>query len=321
MLNHRCWARVRRGWGAGLAAAWVMGLLGLCGCASRTVSPDERGMSLRPLYGIAAATAEEMAALESILPADAQEARLQSKSGLVYRRVTLDGRNCILFVTGVSVVNAAMNTQLALDRLPITHLLLLGAAGGVNPSREAGDVVVPEAWAHHNEAAYVNPIPGGQGWEAPPGGGTGLPNFGMAFPEAVPVRRLGGGATVTLPVFEADRGLVAAATKVAGDAAADPAGGNLRVIPGGTGVSGPAFVANREYRAWLFQAWRAEVVDLESAAVAQVCWANGIPFVSVRGVVGLAGGGVSRRSTAPDSEPPLVAASRVLVAMLRQLPR
>jgi adenosylhomocysteine nucleosidase len=46
-----------------------------------------------------------------------------------------------------------MTTQAALDRFPITHVILFGAAGGVNPVREPGDVAIPENWAYHMEAA------------------------------------------------------------------------------------------------------------------------------------------------------------------------
>jgi adenosylhomocysteine nucleosidase len=116
-------------------------------------------------------------------------------------------------------------------------------------------------------------------------------------------------------LFPVDRGLWAAASKVASDANS-PGSGSGRVISAGTGVSGPVFVANRDYRIWLSEAWQAEVVDLESTAVAQVCWANRVPFIAVRAVAGLAGSPLAR----PPEEPPVDRAARVLLAMLTVLP-
>jgi len=273
--------------------------------------------SLRPLYAISAPTLDELAAFESLTQGISKAGRVEQHNGVTFRGVTIDDRLCLLFVSGMSVVNAAMTTQAALDRYPITHVILLGAAGGVNPALESGDVVIPENWANHNEAAYLNPGSGG-GWEIPLGGVSGLANFGMIFPETVAVVRSGSGGPQLMPVFEADRGLVAAATKVASELSAPTSAfRSPKVVSRGNGVSGPAFVANRDYRVWLSQVWQAEVVDLESAAVAQVCWANRVPFVSVRAVTGLAGGGVPL--TVP-AEPPINNAARVVREMLRNLP-
>ena len=46
------------------------------------------------------------------------------------------------------MVNAAMNTQLVLDRFNVTHIVFSGIAGGVNPSLNIGDVVVAERWGN-----------------------------------------------------------------------------------------------------------------------------------------------------------------------------
>lgn len=295
----------------------VLALL-LAGCASRPLSPEDRMMSMRPLYAITAPTQEELNTLEQLAPPGAA-GRREIHNGVAFRRVTLGGRPCLLFACGMSVVNAAMTTQVALDRFPITHVILLGAAGGVNPVREPGDVVIPGKWAYHTEAAYVNPIEGGTAWEIPPGGGTDLPNFGMIFPEIVSVVRPGSLEPQPVPLFATDAGLLAAATKVSSERSGDSLDGLWpRMVPGGVGVSGPAFVANRDYRTWLYHTWQAEVVDLESTAIAQVCWANRVPFVSVRAVAGLAG------ETGPArvqlTEPPVHYAARVVDAMLRELP-
>jgi adenosylhomocysteine nucleosidase len=55
-------------------------------------------------------------------------------------------------------------------------------------------------------------------------------------------------------------------------------------------VSGPTFVDNEEYREWVWDALHADVLDMESAAVAHVAYANNVPFIAFRGVSDLAGG-------------------------------
>ena len=59
---------------------------------------------------------------------------------------------------------------------------------------------------------------------------------------------------------------------------------------GGAGVSGSAFVDNAAFRAYAFETFGARVLDMESAAVAHVAWANRVPFVAVRSLSDLAGG-------------------------------
>ena len=308
-----CWSRSTGRVSFDLVARLLLMLVlpGLSGCASRSMTAEDRAALLRPFYAITAPSSQELQTLEGLLDqGQTAGGRVEIYNGVKFRRVVLQGHYCLLFVSGVSVVNAAMTTQLALDHFPITHVLMFGMAGGVNPARETGDVVVPDRWAHHNEAAYVNPTLQG-GWEVPPATASG-PHFGMIFPETVTSIRAGMPAPQSIPAFEADRALVAAATQAGTTTALG------RVTTGGVGVSGPAFVANREYRAWLYQVWGAQVVDLESTAAAQVCWANRIPFASVRVVTGLVGEPASKNALAvPSAEP----GARLILAMLQNLPR
>lgn len=60
---------------------------------------------------------------------------------------------------------------------------------------------------------------------------------------------------------------------------------------GGRGVSIPIFLANSDYRNYLFQTVQAVSVDMETAAFAHVAYANEIPFIAFRSLSDLAGGG------------------------------
>ena len=70
-----------------------------------------------------------------------------------------------------------------------------------------------------------------------------------------------------------------------------------RLIVGGTGVSGNSFIDSKEKRLWLQENFNAMVTDMESAAVAQVCAVNGLPFIIFRSASDLAGGSGSETAT------------------------
>ena len=63
-----------------------------------------------------------------------------------------------------------------------------------------------------------------------------------------------------------------------------------KLIIGGVGVSGNAFVDNADKRIWLTKNFNALITDRESSAVAQVSAVNGIPFIVFRSALDLAGG-------------------------------
>ena len=56
------------------------------------------------------------------------------------------------------------------------------------------------------------------------------------------------------------------------------------------GVSAGVFADNVEWRDYLHDAWGARVLDMESAAVAQVAYANEVPVIVFRSLSDLAGG-------------------------------
>ena len=62
-----------------------------------------------------------------------------------------------------------------------------------------------------------------------------------------------------------------------------------RVVVGGRGVSGTAFLANPAYRTYLFEQLGAQTVDMETASLAHVAYVNGIPYIAFRSLSDLAG--------------------------------
>ena len=209
----------------------------------------------------------------------------------------LEGKPVVLFLSGMSMVNAAMTTQQALDRFRITRIVFSGIAGGVDPALDVGDVVVAEQWGQYLENALAREVAPGK-FEPPQGellAPEKLAPFGMMYPRGVVVTR-GAGQVERRVWFPADPALLATARQVAAKVTLKRCAAQRclakapRVVVGGNGVSGQSFVDNAAVRAWAYAAFGAKVLDMESAAVAQVAYVNGTPFIAFRSLSDLAGG-------------------------------
>ncbi len=281
-------------------------------------------MAVAPVLSAAALTAilgaypPEVRALDrEFLPAGPE--RVATVDGIRFAFGTTDGRPVVVFRAGMSLVNAAFQLQVALDHFPIDRVLFAGVAGGVDPSLAVGDVVVPERWAYHAEAAYLNPD-GQGGFIVPHYLHPALENYGMIFPDSVATVRDGESVYQSMPFFPADPALLSAARRAVANLAPIRRGTRtVRVLVGGTGVSGPVFLDNAAYREWIFRVWQARCVDMESTAYAQVCWANHKPLLVVRGLSDLAGGQKAPNPIDANQDDVSVGAARVLHAILDQL--
>lgn len=245
----------------------------------------------KPLYALCAAYPPEMAALHREFGVGEKNGFVRTRHlGLDFWRGAYAGKEVVVFRTGVSLVNAAYQLQLAFDRFPITHVLFAGVAGGIDPALHVGDVVVPERWAYHSEAAYLNDD-GKGGHFIPAYLKPKLANFGMIFPSEVAVAREGEEAFQAIDAFPMDGALLAAARRALPKLPAlRKARREVAVSVGGTGVAGPVFMDNAKYREWVFRVWQARCLDMESTALAHVAHVNHKPILIVRGLSDLAGG-------------------------------
>lgn len=237
---------------------------------------------------------------DALAPAvmEAKEYRL---NGLTFLTGTLEGKPVVLMMSGVSMVNAAMNTQLVLDRFNVTRIVFSGIAGGVDPALSIGDVIVAQDWAQYLEVSFARQTP--DGWVVPEAVDSGAPkNYGMMFPRGV---RMGNASEPARRHYtiSVDPKLVDLARAVTGkislrrcapsdepDADSRCLAHTPKIVIGGTGVSAGVFADNAEFRDYLHHAWNARVLDMESAAVAQVAYVNEVPAIVFRSLSDLAGG-------------------------------
>jgi adenosylhomocysteine nucleosidase len=232
--------------------------------------------------------------LEALL-ARTEVERTIERNGVKFSLGTLAGKPVVVFASGISMVNAAMTTQLALDHFAVRAVIVDGIAGGVDPDLDIGDVVVPAEWAQYLESIFARETP--TGFAPPPWADLPHPNFGMIHPQEVEVRTPGQPEPERRFWFPADPDLLQAAAAIVDkvELKACTAEGRClptppRVVVGGRGVSGQAFVDNAAFREFTFRTFEARVLDMESAAVAHVAYANGVPFIAFRSLSDLAGG-------------------------------
>jgi adenosylhomocysteine nucleosidase len=120
----------------------------------------------------------------------------------------------VLFLSGISMVNAAMTTQLALDGFAIDRIVFSPIAGGVAPAFEVSEVVVPSGRGQYLEAVFVRETADDR--RLPSFFEQRFPSHGMIFPTPVEVAHARAAEPEERFWFPADEALLEAARKVAG---------------------------------------------------------------------------------------------------------
>jgi adenosylhomocysteine nucleosidase len=85
-------------------------------------------------------------------------------------------------------------------------------------------------------------------------------------------------------------------------------------------VSGQSFVDNAAFRDWAHRTFDARVLDMESAAVAQVAYVNATPFIAFRSLSDLAGGDPGQNQARVFFQLASDNSAAVVRAFLRALP-
>ena len=245
-----------------------------------------------PRLAVMSAFEPEWIALQTML----EGAQTETINGNRFVTGTLEGKPVVLFLSGISMVNAAMTTQLALDRFEIDGIVFSGIAGGVDPDLSIGDVIVAAKWGQYLDVIMARETDGA--FAIPPWMKSDFARFNLMFPRNQTVQSARAEEPETKSWFDVDPDMLSTAELIAAemDLPACNAENTClsqapQVVVGGNGVSGAAFVDNAELRVWAFDTFDARVLDMESAAVAHVAYANEVPFIAFRSLSDLAGGG------------------------------
>ncbi len=247
-----------------------------------------QSLDATPRTAIITAFTPEKVAMAKLL----QDKKIYHLHGAELITGTLEDHPVLLTESGVSMVNAALTAQSLIDRFKVERIVFSGIAGGIDPSLHVGDVVVPAEWAEPLENVMMRETPTGP--KAPD----------WMASEVLPMPAYGVMASKKIDTnhefhrsFKADSNLLETARTVAAGLKLKACASDGKcldqppqVLVGGVGVSTQSFVDNAKFRDWLYTAWKARATDMESAAVAQASFVNGVPFIAFRSLSDLAGG-------------------------------
>jgi len=165
---------------------------------------------------------------------------------------TLHSKDVVLLESGIGKVNVAIATTLLLEKFKVDYVINTGSAGGIKADAEVGDVVISASVAYHD---------------------VDVTGFGRYAPGQVP----------GMPaIFESDEMLISKVESVLEAAGVRHFKGQI--------VTGDAFVNRPEQMVQIRKNFsNAVALEMEAAAVAQVCHIAEIPFVVVRALSDIAG--------------------------------
>jgi adenosylhomocysteine nucleosidase len=191
---------------------------------------------------IVSAMHEELSAVLALMP----DEHKVTVAGRDFFDGHLHGQPVVAVLSRVGKVAAATTAALLVDRFKVDRIVFTGVAGGLAPGVARGDVVIADAFMQHDlDASPIFPK-----YEVP------LYGCDRFLTDAALTRELAAAVHRALPGTRVHRGLV---------------------------VSGDRFVSTTAESLALQSALpEALAVEMEGAAIAQVCHDFGLPFAAVR---------------------------------------
>lgn len=213
------------------------------------------------ICGIICAMEEEIALLRQDL-CQPSETKI---AGRIFYRGTLYGKSVVLAQSHVGKVAAALTASLMIDRLGVHMIICSGTAGGIDPHLQVGDAVIADFCVQHD---FKLP----EAWGAP----FRIPGIELSY--------LPTSARLIAAAKKAVEHYMQEAMFLDIPAAYQQEFGmeKPRVLVG-TIASADEFVHTPERRKWLQEhVENLSCVEMEGAAIAQVCYEFGVPYTIVR---------------------------------------
>ncbi len=164
----------------------------------------------------------------------------------------IKGVDVILLRSGIGKVNAAMSTTILLEKYKPDYIINTGSAGGLNPNLNVGDAVISSEVRHHDVDVTAFDYEYGQ-----------VPQLPAAFLADEKLMAIAEAAANEMDHFQIVRGLI---------------------------VTGDSFMEDSERVAFIQTKFKdIQAVEMEAAAIAQVAYRFGVPFVIIRSLSDIAG--------------------------------
>ncbi|WP_410768981.1 5'-methylthioadenosine/adenosylhomocysteine nucleosidase [Fontibacillus sp. BL9] len=192
--------------------------------------------------GIIGAMDEEI----SLLLQGIEEQEPEMHAGVSFVKGRFHGKNVVVCKSGVGKVNAAITTQVLIDRFGAQVIWFTGVAGALDPALNIGDIVISSSCQQHDMDC------------SPLGFQRGITPF------------------QEVSDFPADPRYIKLAEEACSRICKEHGYKIGRVL------SGDQFVANSDVVRFLYEVMNGACVEMEGAAIGQVCHSNSVPYVILR---------------------------------------
>ena len=176
-----------------------------------------------------------------------QDTETKKIFGLEFVIGKIHSKEVVLVKCGAGKVHAARTTQILIDNFDIDYIINVGTAGGLNDDVEIGDIVIAEKLVQHD---------------------FDITGFGH---EKGYISGIG-------KYFNCNKGLINKAKETM-----EKFNSNFNIIIG-TIATGDIFVQDMALKNRIKEEFDADCVEMEGAAIAQVCTLDKIPFIVIRAI-------------------------------------
>ena len=195
-------------------------------------------------FGIIAAMQEEMKEIENIM----EEKTFEKIYGLNFIKGKINNTEVVLVEAGVGKVNAARTTQILIDNFEVNYIINVGSAASANEELDIGDIVIGNKIVQHDFDITAFGHPKGY-----------ISNVGQ--------------------FVESDEILIEKMQQTIS---------NMKdkdfTIKIGTIASGDIFCTELKMKEKIRNKFEADAIEMEGAAIAQVCKLDNIPFIIIRSI-------------------------------------
>ena len=196
------------------------------------------------IYGIIAAMKEEMQEIEKIMT----EKKVQKIYELNFIKGKINNTEIVLVNSGVGKVNAARTTQILIDNFNIDAIINVGSAGSANDELDIGDIVIGSKLVQHDFDATAFGRPKGY-----------ISNLGQYV----------GSDDILIRKME--------------NTISNMKDNNFK-IKIGIIASGDIFCTELKMKEKIRSKFNADAIEMEGAAIAQVCKLDNVPFIIIRSI-------------------------------------
>lgn len=194
--------------------------------------------------GIIAAMQEEMNAIKEIM----KNITEQQIYELIFIEGKINEKDCVLVQCGVGKVNSSRVTQVLIDKFDIEYIINVGSAGTANNELNIGDIVIGENLVQHD--FDITAFGHKKGY---------ISNIGESIKSDIKlIEKL---KEVISNIKERDY--------------------KVKI---GTIASGDIFCTENKMKEKINQKFNADAIEMEGAAIGQVCYLDEIPFIVVRSI-------------------------------------